>query len=133
MAKEVSIEVKCPHCRNSLMDKRTLIDNKPSIKLNIQTETEYGTIRLCSVFGCHKHLCDFEINNGEIVRFFCPDCNQEIKGKIPCELCDAPMIPFPIKAGGRVWVCSREGCKNHFVAFQDLDTEIKKFYDEYGF
>jgi len=133
MVKVVSIELKCPHCRISLMDKETLIDEKPTIKLNIQTSSSFGTIRLCSIYGCFKHVCDISLKEGETVRFFCQDCNQEIKGKTPCEVCDAPMISFPIKSGGKVNFCSRKGCKNHFVAFEDLDTEIKKFYDEYGY
>ena len=132
MAKLVSIEVICPNNRKSLMDRDTLLHERPTIKLNIQNGTNYGTVRLCSVYDCYDQISDITINDGEIVRFFCPDCNQELKGNMTCELCGAPLISLPIKMGGKVMFCSRKGCKNHFVAFADLSTEIKKFYEEYG-
>jgi Zn finger protein HypA/HybF involved in hydrogenase expression len=34
--------------------------------------------------------------------------------------------------GGKVAICSRNGCKNHFVEFEDLSVALKKMYQEYG-
>jgi hypothetical protein len=42
------------------------------------------------------------------------------------------MVGFNIKAGGKVNICSRYGCENHYVVFEDLDKEISRFYNEYG-
>jgi hypothetical protein len=35
--------------------------------------------------------------------------------------------------GGRVNICSRHGCKNHYVVFENLDTAVRKFYSEYQY
>jgi hypothetical protein len=117
------------------MDQVTLLKEKPSIKLNIETARDRGTIRLCSLYGCYDHLCDIDLKEGEIARFFCPHCNKELISNDECDSlnCNAPMIPLNLQPGGKVFICSRKGCANHFVAFEDLATEVKKFYDEYGF
>ena len=135
MTKIVSLNVKCPHCGQSFMDKVTLLKEKPSIKLNIETNRDRGTIRLCSLYGCYDHLCDIDLKDGEIARFFCPQCNKELVSNDECDSpnCNAPMVPLNLQPGGKVFICSRKGCENHFVAFEDLATEVKKFYDEYGF
>ncbi|MCD4695490.1 MAG: hypothetical protein K8S16_04540 [Bacteroidales bacterium] len=135
MTKKFSINVKCPNCGNSLMDNETLLDEVPSIKLNIETNTDRGTIRLCSHYGCFDHACDIDLKESEIARFYCPGCNKELKSNDSCNSidCHAPMIPLTMQSGGKVLICSRAGCKNHFVAFEDLQTEVRKFYYEYGF
>jgi methionyl-tRNA synthetase len=117
------------------MDNDTLLMEKPSIKLNIETASARGTIRLCSIYGCYNHLSDIEIADREIVRFFCPHCNKELISNDECDTqnCNAPMIPLILRVGGKVFICSRKGCENHFVAFEDLATEVRKFYHEYGF
>jgi ssDNA-binding Zn-finger/Zn-ribbon topoisomerase 1 len=135
MTKAISLNVKCPHCRKSLMDsERTLLD-KPSIKLNIVTENDRGTIRLCSIYGCYEHDCDIELENDIIAHFYCPHCNKELRSNDECDAknCNAPMIPLVLKHGGKVFFCSRQGCQSHFVAFKDLAQEIRKFYHEYGY
>ena len=135
MTKIVSLNVKCPHCGTSFMDKELLLKDKPSIKLNIEAAHDRGTIRLCAIYGCYDHLCDIPLKDGEIARFYCPHCNKELKSNDECDSanCNAPMIPLTLQPGGKVFICSRKGCDNHFVAFEDLATEVKKFYDEYGF
>jgi hypothetical protein len=35
--------------------------------------------------------------------------------------------------GGEVSICSRAGCKNHFVEFEDLTSALARFYQEYGY
>jgi len=134
MTKKVSLSVKCPNCSKSFMDSENMLHDSPSIKLNIETSTDRGTIRLCSLYGCYDHLSDFDLKQGEIARFFCPSCNKELKSNDYCEAsnCNAPMVPFTLELGGKVLICSRRGCTNHFVAFEDLETQLRKFYHEYG-
>jgi hypothetical protein len=43
------------------------------------------------------------------------------------------MVPFYLDMGGRVSICSRSGCKNHFVEFDDLSIALRKFYQQYGY
>lgn len=134
MTKTVSLKVKCPHCGKSFMDTETMLHNSQSIKLNIETVSDRGTIRLCSIYNCYDHLCDFDLKKGEIAKFFCPNCNKELKSNDHCSEpnCNAPMVPLTMEIGGKVFICSRRGCTNHFVAFEDLETQLRKFYHEYG-
>jgi Zn finger protein HypA/HybF involved in hydrogenase expression len=43
------------------------------------------------------------------------------------------MLPFHLDMGGKVSICSRIGCKNHFVEFEDLSVALRQFYQEYGY
>ncbi len=131
MKKRISLHVKCPHCRKSLMDEDTLLHDYPSIKLNINTPEERGVIYLCSVYECYDHHTQLEIKKGTVVDFYCPHCNKELLVNEECKICGAPMVAFVLKVGGRVSICSREGCANHYIAFEDLSSELTKFYHEY--
>jgi len=115
------------------MDKDTLVDNEPSIRLKVQTNKDKGFIRLSSVYGSFNYLCDFVPEKGTVTRFYCPACKGEITGKINCEACNAPMVPLHLDIGGKVAFCSRAGCKNHSVEFQDLSNALRKFYQDYGY
>ncbi len=132
MEKQLSLSVKCPHCRKSLMDKEIKLHGYPSIKLNIKTESDRGTIHLCSIYECFDHESDVAIKENEIVEFACPHCNKELLVKEECKLCGAPMVDLILTTGGRVSICSRKGCSNHYLAFQDPTTELTRFYNEYG-
>lgn len=135
MPKVISLEVKCPHCDASLMDNGHLINNKPSIKLLIHTTiSQKGFIWLSSIYGDYNFTSEFKITEGEIVEFFCPYCNENLyRKKIECDICGAPIVSLSCSIGGRVSICSRSGCKNHYVVFEDLDTTIRKFYEDYGY
>jgi len=132
MKKKISLHVKCPHCRESLMDEKNLLHGFPSIRLNIVTPEERGIINLCSVFECFDHTANIDIKQDTIVDFYCPKCNKELTVKDECKLCGAPMVTFVLKAGGRVSICSRKGCSSHYLTFHDLSHELSKFYNEFG-
>ena len=131
MKKQISLHVKCPHCRKSLMDNEFLLHDYPSIKLNVVTPEERGVIHLCSVYECYDHHTDLDLKKGTVVDFYCPKCNKEMLVNEECKICGAPMVAFVLKVGGRVSICSREGCANHYIAFEDLSAELSKFYHEY--
>lgn len=131
--KEISLHVKCPLCGKSLMDEEFLLNNKPSVKVNIQTESDRGVLHLCSIYGCTLKHIGIEVNEGEIVDMYCPHCNKELTVSDECMDCGAPMVSFVIRAGGVVRVCSRNGCPGHHIVFRDVRDEMSKFYYEYGF
>lgn len=135
MTKVVSLAVKCPHCDASLMDTGRLINNRESIKLWIHTPIgQKGYLWLSSIYGDYNFISEFPIKEGEIVEFFCPDCKESlIHKKNECDVCSAPIVSLNCTIGGRVSICSRSGCKNHYVVFEDLDTTIRKFYEDYGY
>ena len=135
MSKKVSLNVKCPHCNKSLMDESHLINNKKSIKVLIETaDHQKGTIWLSSIYGDYNYTCDLQIPEDEVAVMSCPQCKEELnRKKVTCDVCAAPIVSFNCSVGGRVSICSRAGCRNHYVVFDNLDTAVRKFYDEYGY
>jgi predicted RNA-binding Zn-ribbon protein involved in translation (DUF1610 family) len=135
MTKIIAFSVRCPLCGVSLMDENHLINNRPGIKLRIETSVKQkGAIWLSSIYGDYNYSAEFHIPDQDIVLLSCPHCGQDLKRKgVTCDLCEAPMVSLNADIGGRVSLCSRNGCKNHYVVFDDLDTVIRKFYDEYGY
>lgn len=128
----ISLKLKCPVCGKSLMDENHLVDNEPSILLNVEIADQNGQIRLSSIYGSYNYMTDLEMPKGEIAKFSCPHCEEHITSDSECITCGANMVPFYLDMGGKVTICSRAGCKNHVVAFEDLAVALKKMYQEYG-
>lgn len=133
MSKQISLTVKCPKCNKSLMDNEVLINDLPSVKLNIETEHHRGVLFLSCIYGDNCKNLDIDIADGEIVDMYCPMCNKELMVEDLCTDCGAPLVSFIIKAGGVVRICSRKGCENHHIIFKEVSSEMAKFYYEYGF
>jgi ssDNA-binding Zn-finger/Zn-ribbon topoisomerase 1 len=129
----ITINVNCPSCGKSLMDAKKLVDNEPSINLIISTKKDKGLIWLSSIYGSYNYSSEVETPGGELANFHCPHCRTELTSKTLCNICQAPMVDFNLDMGGRVSICSRSGCKNHAVAFEDLSLALKTLYQEYGF
>jgi predicted RNA-binding Zn-ribbon protein involved in translation (DUF1610 family) len=128
----VSIQVKCPICGKSLMDHDNKVDNESSIKLLIEGSNGKGTIRLSSIYGSYNYTSDIELIDKEIVSFKCSNCKKIIKENIKCDVCEAPLVSLVLKMGGKVHFCSRKGCHNHNIGFEDITDALKKLYQEYG-
>ncbi len=112
------------------MNDKILVDNCHSYKLKIMVGEKEGTMNLTSVWDSYNYLCDIEIPENSIVKVFCPHCNSEIIRDTECEICKAPMIAFDLDIGGKIDICSRVGCKNHFVKFVDLTFALKNLFSE---
>ena len=128
----MSLRLKCPACGCSLMDQEHPIDNVPGIHLNIDCRGQKGDIWLSSIYGSYNYKSTIDLPRNEIVKFHCPECHEQITSKTECVTCGAEMVPFYLDIGGKVNICSRIGCKNHFVEFEDLSIALRKFYQEYG-
>jgi len=107
------IEVSCPRCNHTLMDKACAIDDYPSIRVTISFDHKHGWLRLSSVFGSHNIDSEHEIPMDTVVSFFCPHCHAELIDTSDCPTCGAPMVPMFIDGGGTVQICSRRGCESH--------------------
>ena len=129
----VSLRVKCPVCGHSLMDEERYVDNVPSIQLKISCEGNEGTIHFSSVWESYNFLSDIEIPDNTLIELSCPYCNSQLQSKVDCDLCKASMIPFDLEVGGNVSICSRVGCKNHFVKFVDFSFALKQLYIDSGY
>jgi Zn finger protein HypA/HybF involved in hydrogenase expression len=128
----ISVNVKCPHCGKSLMDTEHKVDNETSIELLISTSQNSGKIYLSSIYGSYNFICDFEIEDGTVASFSCPHCKEELQSEELCETCSAPMSKVNLDIGGKISFCSRRGCKNHNIGFEDLSHALTKFYQEFS-
>lgn len=126
----ICLKVNCPVCGRSLMDDEILVDNCPSYKLQIKVGEKEGTMNLSSVWESYNYLCDIEIPENSIIKIFCSHFNSEIISDAECEVCKAPMIPLDLDIGGKIDICSRVGCKNHFVKFVDFTFALKNLFNE---
>ena len=128
----LSLKVKCPVCNESLMDSGQLVDNESSIKLKVEIAGKKGNINLSSIYGSYNYLTELDLPINKLVKFSCPHCSAQITSETTCLSCDAPMVPFYLDMGGKVSICSRNGCKNHKVEFDDLSIALNKLYQDYG-
>jgi ssDNA-binding Zn-finger/Zn-ribbon topoisomerase 1 len=115
------------------MDEEQKIDNEPAIHLKVKCKGNSGDIWLSSIYGSYNYKSTIDLPKNEIAEFDCPECHEKLMSKNECLTCGAEMIPFYLDMGGKVSICSRSGCKNHFVEFEDLSIALRKFYQEYGY
>jgi NADH-quinone oxidoreductase subunit E len=113
------IQVNCPRCNHSLMDRDHLVDGHPSIRVTVSYGQEHGWLRMSSLYGSYSIESGGEIPVDMVVNFFCPHCHTELVGAWNCAVCDAPMVPMIVQGGGMIQICSRRGCKSHML---DLET-----------
>ncbi|HSR10327.1 MAG TPA: NAD(P)H-dependent oxidoreductase subunit E [Thermodesulfobacteriota bacterium] len=110
------VEVSCPHCNHSLMDKNYRIDGHPSIKVTIAAGATHGWLRLSCLYGSFSVDSEHPVPENAVTDFFCPHCHGELTGTSPCDRCGAPLVPMLVRGGGgMVQVCSRRGCRGHVL------------------
>ena len=129
----ISLKVKCPHCEKSLMDYTQYLNAKPSIKVKIELGDQKGIINLCSTFGCYDKISTIELIENKIAKLTCPFCKQNLGTNVKCNICEAPIVDLDLEKGGKVHVCSRVGCKKHYVSFEDIYDTLTNFYSEYDY
>jgi hypothetical protein len=129
----VSLSLKCPHCSASLMDPDTLVDNETSIALHIDIAKKKGDINLSSIYGSYNYSCNIDCPIDEVAVFSCPQCGKVLNYDAECKICKAPMASLILDMGGKISICTRSGCKNHNVEFDDLNVALKKMYQEFGY
>jgi endogenous inhibitor of DNA gyrase (YacG/DUF329 family) len=131
MQKQFTLSVKCPHCGQSFMDEDHYLNGFPAVKVTVETEQEKGILYLCPIYGCFKHVCTIKLKDHEIVTLYCPHCQTSLMREVLCKSCTAPMVGFNINVGGKVNICSRKGCQNHNLVFEDSNDLINLFYDKF--
>ena len=129
----VSLSLKCPHCGVSLMDPDSHVDNETSIALHIDIAKKKGDINLSSIYGSYNYVCDVDCPHDAVAIFSCPSCGKDLNTKVECKVCKAPMASLILDMGGKISYCTRSGCKNHSVEFEDLNNALRKMYQEYGY
>jgi ssDNA-binding Zn-finger/Zn-ribbon topoisomerase 1 len=115
------------------MDPDTLVDNATSIALHIDIAKKKGDINLSSIYGSYNYICNVNCPADDIAVFSCPSCGKDLNTKSECKVCKAPMASLILDMGGKISYCTRSGCKNHSVEFEDLNNALRKMYQEYGY
>jgi NADH:ubiquinone oxidoreductase subunit E len=115
------LEMSCPRCRHTLMDRERLIDGHPSVRFTVSYGQAHGWLRLSSLYGSYTVEAGGEIPADTVVNFFCPHCHGELMGAWNCTACGAPMVPLMVLGGGIVQLCSRRGCRSHML---DLEGDV---------
>lgn len=128
----IEVKVKCVHCGHSLMNNKYKVDEYPSIEVIIGHHNKLWHLYLSAIYGSYNVDCKWDIPKGTIVRFSCPHCNADLSSHALCEQCSAPMVAFDLTTGGRVQICSKRGCKKHFIEFEELDIALRTFYETYN-
>ncbi len=109
------LEVSCPRCNHSLMDRNRYIDGYPSIRVTVAFGGKHGWLRLSCLYGSYSVDHEYQIPMDTVVNFFCPHCHGELIGASKCPDCGAPMVPMIVRGGGVVQICSRRGCRGHML------------------
>lgn len=128
ISRSVPIFVKCPHCDEELMDSEVKIDFLPSIKLVAHVASQSGFLWLSAQYGSFQSISEMNVEVGQVTRISCPHCKHDLPIVRQCSICLAPMHQLYLFSGGSIEFCSRKGCSNHHLEFQDIDS-LSDFYD----
>jgi len=128
----IQLNVKCPHCKHDLLDETQKIDGHPSARLLFECKEKKDELYLSSLYGSHNSKIPSFVSEGDALTLFCPWCKASLMSTRICEKCNAQMVLMDIEDGGNIQICSRKGCKKHFLEFEDLGTELKAFYNVYS-
>lgn len=109
------IEVSCPRCSRSLMDKTIAIDGYPSIRVDISVGNKRVELRLSSLYGSHNIFAEYDVPAGAVATFSCPHCNAQLVDTWKCPICGAAMVPMSVRGGGMLRICARRGCGGHML------------------
>jgi hypothetical protein len=109
------VEVSCPRCNHSLIDRDHLVDGLPPIRVNAAFDHKHGWLCISSLYGSYAVNSEFEIPEDALLNFFCPHCHAELLGGVMCPECAAAMVPMIVRGGGIVQICRRRGCKGHIL------------------
>ncbi len=104
------VDVGCPFCNHSFMDKDFYINGRPSVRVTVSFGDKHGWFRLSSLYGRYDIFAEYEIPVDTVAHFFCPHCHAELIGSWECAMCSAPMVPMIVRGGGTIRICSRSGC-----------------------
>jgi len=116
-----SVEVSCPTCNRSLMDKEYRLHDRPAILVNVSMNGKKGKLRISSLYGNFAEIREHDIPNNTIADLSCPRCGVNLRSGSGCVECGAPMASMKVNGGdGIMRICTRTGCNGHML---DLDGE----------
>ncbi len=106
------VEILCPHCNQSLIDKKSTAGSRNSIIMNVSVNGMKSQASISRLLGPVHCMCEHDIPQDSQVSYSCPNCLKKIEGKSVCVECGSAMAPLPLGGGGLLQVCTRWGCAN---------------------
>ena len=135
MSQEIRVQVNCPNCYGSLIEPGVQVDALDSILFLTKVGNSRGHLYLSQIYGSgNKIFQQVEDIAGAIVAYFCPRCDTAFPEVGTCE-CMASKNALYLNDGGYVEVCTRNGCRQHWLEFKNIDDAFRVFQnqDEVGF
>jgi methionyl-tRNA synthetase len=127
----LQVSVNCFNCHKSLEDDKVLINNFPSVKTKAQCKHGEGYLYLSSTYGSFQTEAEMPLEEGEIIKLFCPHCDKTLVVDETCEVCGANMARVDLDVGGLIHFCTRKGCYTHHIEFADINGELRSFIEKY--
>lgn len=123
----IRLPAKCPKCAAPLMSAQVRVDGLPSVDMLARVGGLQGHIYLSQVYGSYdKRFAGVADISGSVAESSCPHCREPFPYQLPCA-CGAPMIGVDLVCGGIIKICTRNGCRRHFLQFVDVDDAFTLF------
>lgn len=130
MNHEIRVHVNCPNCNGSLMEPGVQVDALDSILFLAKVGNSRGHLYLSQIYGSYNKIFkQAEDLIGSIVECSCPRCSTPFPVVGSCR-CEAPIIALNLKDGGKINVCTRNGCKKHSLEFEDINAAFSLFQNQ---
>ncbi len=120
----------CPN-GHALQDSQVKIHREPSLKVKVRNKGKEGYLYLDPVYGRYDNIIkDIEINEGDVVEMFCPECGIDLSDPDEtCQLCASPMFIFHLPHGGIVEGCLKKGCLFHKMKIVDAEMQFTRMFE----
>ncbi|MBN2441281.1 MAG: NAD(P)H-dependent oxidoreductase subunit E [Spirochaetales bacterium] len=109
------VNVTCPHCNESLMDRDQHLDGYPSIKMMTSIDNKNFSHWVSGLYGSPTYESEYTVPKDTLLHYFCPRCKKELNDSFTCSTCEADMLYMNVQNGGILYLCSRTGCSNHLL------------------
>jgi len=130
MSHQIRVQVDCPNCSGSLMEPGVKVDGLDSILFLAKVGNSRDHLYLSQIYGSYnKSFKQGEDLIGSIVECSCPRCSTPFPVVGTCK-CEAPIIALNLKHGGKIKVCTRNGCKKHSLEFENSDDAFSLFQNQ---
>ena len=132
MENPIILSVNCPECGVSLIDEKNTVKGKPAIRLDAEISGRRGVIYLSAEYDSFDKKGSVPLPDGAVAKMYCPHCYKRLMSDLPCEECRAKMVHFSIEGGGDIHICSRVGCREHYVDFTNSGNPLQKLFGDEG-
>ncbi|MEN8008282.1 MAG: hypothetical protein ABFS42_14795 [Candidatus Krumholzibacteriota bacterium] len=135
MSDRIRLEVSCPDCGHSMMDEDHLIEGVPAVQCRIQVPgpnpklPRKVPIWFSSYYGSGVYECEQTLEENQQMILFCPSCDTRLHGDFSCNKCGDEMVCLDLKGGGKITVCTRRGCKRHFIQLDENVPNLDRLFE----